>query len=262
MNTIDTARLIAGTILMGTIAILAAVPLLSQEPKLTIDDILDAALPPEETEETEETLDKTAFWPYTDPDAPQVQTVRAVYKITPAPEPTQAAPVSSYSPETTEVEETLTETEKPAETRLSEPDEQPPCMAGNDHTGTAARIVASATPEERDMLARIARAECGGESVQSMACIVAMVANRVADPHFPGTIREVIESPGQFKPVELGTYYQPASAAAVQAVDMVAAGYDPSFGATYFSTGRSAWHWQALQYLGTFEKIYLYHEWE
>lgn len=261
MTTQDTIRLIAGTILMGTIAIAAAVPLLSREPRLTVDDLLDAALPPEETEETE-TLDKTAFWPYVDETTPQVETVRAVYKLTPTPQPTPEPPASSYSDETAEEVETIAETEKPAETRLSEPDEQPPCMAGNDLRTIPAQIVSRATPEERDMLARIARAECGGESVQSMACIVAMVANRVADPHFPGTIREVIESPGQFKPVELGTYYQPASAAAVQAVDMVAAGYDPSFGATYFSTGRSAWHWQALQYLGTFEKIYLYHEWE
>ena len=176
--------------------------------------------------------------------------------------PSQDAPGSAGSDETAEEAQTLEETAETAFVELTEPDAQTPCMAGNDQLGTCQRLMQSATPAERDMLARIARAECGGESVQSMACIVCVVLNRVADPCFPNTIQGVIESPGQFKVVASGAYYQPASEKAWQAVELVSAGYDPSYGATYFSTGRSAWHWNALQYLGTFEKIYLYHEWE
>lgn len=119
-------------------------------------------------------------------------------------------------------------------------------------------LIYSLSPTELDMLARIARAECGGESVESMACIICMVLNRVKSPSFPNTVYEVLYSPNQFTPVRTGTFNQPASDKAWQAIELVKQGYDPSCGATYFSSGKSQWHWNSLQFVGTFGKIYMF----
>jgi N-acetylmuramoyl-L-alanine amidase len=61
--------------------------------------------------------------------------------------------------------------------------------------------------EEAQMLMRIAQAEAGNQGIQGMMLIMQVVLNRVADPAFPNTVKEVIEQPGQFETVSNGIYY-------------------------------------------------------
>lgn len=51
---------------------------------------------------------------------------------------------------------------------------------------------------ELDLLARLVRAEGGGESYETMLKIASVVMNRVDDPNFPNTIEGVIYAKNQF----------------------------------------------------------------
>lgn len=54
------------------------------------------------------------------------------------------------------------------------------------------------TPLEQEMLQKIAIAEAGNVSVDTMAYVMQTVLNRVYDSDFPDTISEVISEKGQF----------------------------------------------------------------
>lgn len=54
------------------------------------------------------------------------------------------------------------------------------------------------TEEELDLLARLVYSEGGGESYETQLRIASVVMNRVEDPKFPNTIREVIYQKNQF----------------------------------------------------------------
>lgn len=56
----------------------------------------------------------------------------------------------------------------------------------------------SYTEEELDLLARLVSSEGGGESYDTKLKIASVVMNRVTDPYFPDTIREVIYQKNQF----------------------------------------------------------------
>lgn len=64
------------------------------------------------------------------------------------------------------------------------------------------------TPEEIELLARLAWREARGEKILGMRLVVEVVLNRVLSEHFPDTIYEVLYQPGQFAPsdgaLELG----------------------------------------------------------
>lgn len=53
-------------------------------------------------------------------------------------------------------------------------------------------------------LSRIISAESRGESLRGKIAVGNVVLNRVASSHFPNTIKEVIDQPGQFTPVANG----------------------------------------------------------
>lgn len=64
------------------------------------------------------------------------------------------------------------------------------------------------TPEEIELLARLAWREARGERILGMRLVVEVVLNRVLSEHFPDTICDVLYQPGQFAPgdgaLELG----------------------------------------------------------
>ena len=62
------------------------------------------------------------------------------------------------------------------------------------------------TQEEAQMLMKIAQAEAGNQGIKGMMLVMAVILNRVADPAFPNSIKEVIFQPHQFQPVSDGRY--------------------------------------------------------
>ncbi len=62
----------------------------------------------------------------------------------------------------------------------------------------------SATDEEITLLAAIIQCEAGNQSAEGKLAVGAVVANRVRSSRFPGTITEVVYSPGQFTPASNG----------------------------------------------------------
>lgn len=89
--------------------------------------------------------------------------------------------------------------------------------------------------EEVELLARVVHAEARGESMEGKIAVAAVVLNRVRDPHFPSTVREVIQSPGQFA-ISEGT----PSEDCYQAVYAALRDQDPSGGALYFYNPKTA----------------------
>ncbi len=62
----------------------------------------------------------------------------------------------------------------------------------------------SATEEDIYLLGAIIQCEAGNQSYEGKLAVGAVVCNRVRNSRFPGTISEVIYSPGQFTPVSNG----------------------------------------------------------
>lgn len=88
--------------------------------------------------------------------------------------------------------------------------------------------------KELDLLARLVRAEAGGESYSAQVAVAAVVINRVKSSKFPNTINAVINSNNQFTPVQNGQINKPATATNKKAVQEALYGKDPSNGALFF----------------------------
>lgn len=91
----------------------------------------------------------------------------------------------------------------------------------------------SLSSSDRDLLARLVRAEAGGESYEGMVAVASVVLNRVFSSKFPDTIQGVIYARNQFSPVANGSINKPASDVHYKAVDD-ALRRDNTNGATFF----------------------------
>jgi N-acetylmuramoyl-L-alanine amidase len=72
---------------------------------------------------------------------------------------------------------------------------------------------------DRDLLARLVRAESSGEPFTGKVAVARVVLSRVESSQFPNTIRGVIYQRGQFSPVSNGSINRPATSQDFQAVD-------------------------------------------
>ena len=91
------------------------------------------------------------------------------------------------------------------------------------------------TMDDYDALCRIVTEESRSEDIEGQILVTNVILNRVASDKFPNTIQEVIESPGQFDPVETGAYYVTEPSEQVrEAVIRALNGEDFSEGALYF----------------------------
>jgi N-acetylmuramoyl-L-alanine amidase len=120
-------------------------------------------------------------------------------------------------------------------------------METDDDGGSAAQPLASielprvsVSQEERDLLARVIYAEARGEAFEGQVAVGAVVMNRVDDPQFPDTIREVIYQKGQFSAVLDRQILLEPDALAYQAAEAALAGQDPSEGALFYYNPRVA----------------------
>lgn len=92
--------------------------------------------------------------------------------------------------------------------------------------------------EELMLLARLIHAEARGESFEGQVAVGAVILNRLANPHFPKTIKEVVFQKDnrvyQFSPVGDGSINLEPDERSIQAALQALSGKDPTKGALFF----------------------------
>jgi len=103
-------------------------------------------------------------------------------------------------------------------------------------TTTASRL--GLTSKDIYLLAQLIHAEARGEPFVGQVAVGAVVLNRVLDPRFPQTVKDVIfqywNGIPQFEPVYNGQIYLPPDQSALRAAYAAISGWDPTNGALYF----------------------------
>ncbi|MFB5196866.1 cell wall hydrolase [Neobacillus sp. KR4-4] len=102
----------------------------------------------------------------------------------------------------------------------------------------------SITAAEKDLMARLVRAEAVGEPYAGKVAVATVILNRVSSPDFPNTVKGVIyeKSNGYyaFTPVKNGTINQPADAASKRAVNEALAFRGQGNGSLFFYNPKTA----------------------
>lgn len=98
----------------------------------------------------------------------------------------------------------------------------------------------------REMLAKLIRAEAEAEPYVGQVAVGAVLLNRVESPKFPNTLAGVIYQPHAFESVSNGTFNKPPTSSCRKAAQAAIQGWDPSGGALFFfnpSKTRSSYIW-------------------
>lgn len=102
----------------------------------------------------------------------------------------------------------------------------------------------SITAAEKDLMARLVRAEAVGEPYAGKVAVATVILNRVSSQDFPNTVKGVIyeKSNGYyaFTPVKNGTINQPADAASKRAVNEALAFRGQGNGSLFFYNPKTA----------------------
>jgi spore germination cell wall hydrolase CwlJ-like protein len=97
---------------------------------------------------------------------------------------------------------------------------------------------------EKDLLARLVRAEAQSEPYNGKVAVAEVVLNRINSGKFPSTVEGVIYQRGQFSPVSNGSINKPADSDSRRAVDQAIASSDALYGSLFFynpDTATSRW---------------------
>ncbi len=102
----------------------------------------------------------------------------------------------------------------------------------------------SITAAEKDLMARLVRAEAVGEPYAGKVAVATVILNRVSSPDFPNTVKGVIyeKSSGYyaFTPVKNGTINRAADAASKKAVNEALAFRGQGNGSVFFYNPKTA----------------------
>jgi LysM repeat protein len=97
---------------------------------------------------------------------------------------------------------------------------------------------AGITSGDSYLLAQLINAEAGGEPFEGQVAVGAVVLNRLFNPSFPKTIKDIVfqndDGTYQFEPVQNGAINEQPSASAILAARAALSGDDPTGGALYF----------------------------
>ncbi|MGD0152497.1 MAG: LysM peptidoglycan-binding domain-containing protein [Thermacetogeniaceae bacterium] len=102
------------------------------------------------------------------------------------------------------------------------------------------------TANDTYVLAQLINAEAGGEPFDGQVAVGAVVLNRLLNPNFPKTIKDIVfqhdndTNTYQFEPVLNGTIYEPPCSSALRAAYAALTGWDPTAGALYFYNPQKA----------------------
>ena len=105
-------------------------------------------------------------------------------------------------------------------------------------------VIDSLTQEDVLLLAKTIYAEARGESYEGQVAVGAVVLNRLEDPAFPDSLREVVYQKGAFSVVSNGSINKEPSETSLLAAQEAIAGNDPTGGCLYFwnpKTSTSKW---------------------
>lgn len=96
-----------------------------------------------------------------------------------------------------------------------------------------------------DLLARLVHSEAEGEPFEGQVAVASVVLNRLKDPRFPDTLRDVIYEKNAFQVVANGRINKPAGPNAVKAIEAALSGKDPSQGSIFFYNPAKikGWNW-------------------
>lgn len=117
------------------------------------------------------------------------------------------------------------------------------------YPGDRLNIPTGISASDRDLLAKLVRAEAEGEPYAGKVAVATVVLNRLDHPEFPNSVRDVIyerTSSGHyaFSPVANGTINNPADAESIRAVNEALAFRGQGNGSIYFynpNTATSNW---------------------
>jgi N-acetylmuramoyl-L-alanine amidase len=104
----------------------------------------------------------------------------------------------------------------------------------NTTNNNSVSIDTSITSSEKDLLARLVRAEAESESYSGKVAVATVVLNRVDSSQFPNTIKGVIYQKGQFSPVSNGSINKSASSEDFRAVEEALASRGQGSGSLFF----------------------------
>lgn len=96
------------------------------------------------------------------------------------------------------------------------------------------REVISITSDELLLLSKLITGEARGESYEGQVAVAAVVINRVKDPRFPKTIKDVIYQQNAFSVVKDGSINIQPTENAYKAAEEALYGLDPTNEAVYF----------------------------
>ena len=96
------------------------------------------------------------------------------------------------------------------------------------------REVINITNEELLLLSKLVAGEARGESYKGQVAVAAVVINRVKDPRFPNTIKDVIYQKNAFSVVKDGSINMQPTESAYTAAQEALYGNDPTNKAIYF----------------------------
>ena len=96
------------------------------------------------------------------------------------------------------------------------------------------REVINITNEELLLLSKLVTGEARGESYEGQVAVAAVVINRVKDPRFPNTIKDVIYQKNAFSVVKNGKINAEPTSSTYRAAQEALYGNDPTNDAIYF----------------------------
>ncbi|AKC02657.1 secreted N-acetylmuramyl-L-alanine amidase [Bacillus phage Stills] len=97
---------------------------------------------------------------------------------------------------------------------------------------------------DKDLMARLVRAEAQGEPYAGKVAVATVILNRVSSPDFPNTISAVINQSGQFSPVSNGEINKAADADSIRAVNEAITNRGQGAGSLFFynpKTSTNTW---------------------
>lgn len=99
---------------------------------------------------------------------------------------------------------------------------------------TQRKEVLNITNEDLLLLSKVVTSEARGESYEGQVAVAAVVINRVLDPRFPDTIRDVIYQKNAFSVVNDGSINMEPTESAYNAAQEALYGLDPTNKSVYF----------------------------